>query len=130
MEDHPDEDPPVIMVATDAVALYPSLKKYETARRIRKFIEKSDVNFEGVDVTEALVYLRLNEHILKKQKSFEEVKGFLPIPKNGREKHMTHPTVKGPHAIKELKELDTNNDDNNKKNDRNPWILKDEPENP
>ena len=38
MEENPGEDPPIIMVATDAVALYPSLEKHETARRIRRFI--------------------------------------------------------------------------------------------
>ena len=51
MEDNPEEDPPVIMIATDTVALYPSLEKHETAKRIRKFIEKSGVNFEGINVS-------------------------------------------------------------------------------
>ena len=94
------------MVATDAVALYPSLEKYETASRIRRFIEKSEVEFEDINVSEALVYLKLNEHILKRQDSFKEVRGFLPTPKNGKEKHMTHPTVKCPHTALELKKLD------------------------
>ena len=46
MEENPDKDPPIIMVATDTVALYPFLEKHETARRVRRFIEKSGVNFE------------------------------------------------------------------------------------
>ena len=106
MEENPEEDPPIIMVATDAVALYPSLEKFETAKRIRQFIEKSEVQFEDINVSEALVYLKLNEHILKKQDSFKEIRGFLPSPKNGKEKHMTHYTVKGPHTILDLKKLD------------------------
>merc|ERR1711954_25971 len=85
MEENPEKDTPIIMVATDAVALYPSLEKFKTASRIRRFIEKSEVNFEDINVSEALVYLKLNEHILKKQDSFKEVRGFLPTPKNGKE---------------------------------------------
>ena len=80
-------------------------------------------------MSEALVYLKLNKHILKKQDSFKEVRGFLSTPKNGKEKHMTHPTVKGPHTATELKKLDEESTDI-KKNDRNPWILKEEPKNP
>ena len=129
MEENPEKDPPIIMVATDAVALYPSLEKYETAGRIRRFIEKSGVEFEDINVSEALVYLKLNEHILKRQGSFNEVRGFLPTPKNGKEKHMTHYTVKGPHTVRYLKKLDNESTDK-RKNDRNPWILKEEPKNP
>ena len=106
-----------------------SLEKYETARKIRRFIEKSKVTFEDVNISEALVYLKLNEHILRRQGSLNEVRGFLPIPRNGKEKHMTHYTVKGPHTASELKKLDEESTDN-KKNDRNPWILKDEPKDP
>ena len=87
------------------------------------------MNFEDIDVSEALVYLKLNEHILRKQGSQKEVRGFLPVPRNGKEKHMTHPTVKGTNTTKELKKLDEDSTDN-KKNDRNPWILKSEPEDP
>ena len=129
LEENPDTDPPIIMIATDAVALYPSLEKHETARKIRRFIEKSEVTFEDVNISEALVYLKLNEATLRKQGSLNEVRGFLPIPKNGIDKHMTHPTVKGPHTASELKEMD---DESNgeRKNDKNPWILRDEPKDP
>ena len=68
-EENPDEDPTVIMIATDAVALYPSLEKHQTAKRIRQFNKKSNVNFNDINVSEALVYLKLNEHILKKRGS-------------------------------------------------------------
>ena len=34
MEENSEADPPIIMIATDAVALYPSLEKHETAKRI------------------------------------------------------------------------------------------------
>ena len=84
---------------------------------------------ESIDVSEALVYLKLNEHILRKQGSLNEVRGFLPVPRNGKEKHMTHPRVKGPHNAKELKILDEDSTDIKKK-DWNPWILKYEPEDP
>merc|ERR1711954_633039 len=106
LEENPDADPPIIMVATDAVALYPSLEKHETARRIRRFIEKSKVTFKDINVSEALVYLKLNEHTLRKQGNLNEVRGFLPIPKNGKEKHITHYTGKGPHTVSDLKKLD------------------------
>merc|ERR1711954_450128 len=119
MEENPDADPPIIMAATDAVALYPSLEKHKTARKIRRFIEKSEVTFEDVNISEALVYLKLNEQILRKQGCLDEVRGFLPTPRNGIGKHMTHPTVKGPHTASELKEMD---DESNgeRKNDKNP----------
>ena len=109
------------MVATDAVALYPSLEKYETARRISRFIKESGVNFEDINVSEALVYLKLNEDILKKQGSFKEVRGFLPTPKNGKKKHMTHPMVRGPHTTNELKKLDEESTEkrNSRLQDRN-----------
>ena len=71
MEENPEKDPPVIMIATDAVALYPSLEKYETASRIRRFIEKSGVDFDDINVSEALVYLKLKEHIFRKQGSLK-----------------------------------------------------------
>ena len=129
LSENPDATPPVILMATDGVALYPSLEKHETARRIRRFIEKSEVTFEDIDITEALVYLKLNEDTLEKQGSLEQIKGFLPTPKNGRKKFMTHPTVRGPHTARELDETDKNKTDNTKK-DKNPWIFKNEPSNP
>ena len=128
MSENPDAAPPVILMAMDGVALYPSLEKHETARRIRRFIEKSDVTFEDIDITEALVYLKLNEDTLKKQGSLEQIKGFLPTPKNGRKKFMTHPTVRGPHTARELGETDKNKTDKTMK-DKNPWIFKNEPSN-
>merc|ERR1711954_33642 len=96
LSENPDATPPVILIATEGVALYPSLEKHETARRIRRFIEKSEVTFEDIDITDALVYLKLNEDTLEKQGSLEQIKEFLPTPKNGRKKFMTHPTVRGP----------------------------------
>ena len=69
---------------------------------------------------EALVYLKLNEQILRKQGSLNKERGFLPTPRNGKEKHMTHHTVKGPHTARELKKLDEESTDK-KKNYRNPW---------
>ena len=45
---------------------------------------------------------------------------------------MTHYSVKGPHTATDLKKLDDEREkstDKNK-NERNPWILKDEPKNP
>merc|ERR1711954_180788 len=117
------------MIAMDAVTLHPSLEKHETAKRIRQFIKKSGVNFEDINVSEALIYLKLNEQTLRKQGSLNEVRGFLPTPKNGTEKHMTHHTVKGPHTASDLKKLDEESTEK-RKNDRNPWILKDKPKDP
>ena len=102
------------MMATDAVALYPCINKHETAKKIRQFIEKSDVKFKDINISEALVYLKLNDQTMKKQGSYKEVAGFLPTPKNGKEEHMTHQTVKGPHTAKELKKLDDKSTDKTK----------------
>ena len=71
------------LMATGGVALYSSLEKHETAKRIRNFIEKSEVTFEDINIIEALVYLELNEDTFAKQCSHEQIKGFLPTPKNG-----------------------------------------------
>ena len=48
------------------------------------------VKFEDINVSEALVYFKLIKHILRKQYSLKEVRGFLQTPKNGKRKHMTH----------------------------------------
>ena len=45
--------------------------------------------------------------------------GLLPTPKNGKEKHMSHPTVKKLHTTLKLKKLDDESIDKTK-NDRNP----------
>ena len=66
MEENPDSDPPVILIATDGVALYPSLNRYETARHVRQFVEKSNATFKNVDIKEALAYLAINKDILVK----------------------------------------------------------------
>ena len=50
----PTKTTPVIMIATDAVALYPSSEKHKTVNRIRRFIDKSGVNFDDINVLEAL----------------------------------------------------------------------------
>ena len=50
---NPDAVPPVILMATDGLALYPSLEKHETAKRIQSFIEKLELTFD--DILEALV---------------------------------------------------------------------------
>ena len=61
MSESPNSDPPVIMILSNAVALSPSLKKHETAKHIKHLIEKSEVNFDDINIAEALVYLKLNE---------------------------------------------------------------------
>ena len=55
------------------------------------------------------------------------MKGFIPIHKNGKQKHMSHSTMKGPHTISKLKKLGDEGTDKTK-NDRNPWNLKEESE--
>ena len=87
------------------------------------------MNFEDINISDALVYLKLNEHTLKRQGSNKEVAGFPPTPKNGKEKHMPHPTAKGPHTTLELKKLYEESTDETK-NYRNLWILKEEPKDP
>ena len=84
------------------------------------------MNSEDINISDALVYLKLNEHTLKRQGSNKEVAGFLPTPKNGKEKHMSHPTMKGPHTASELKKL-SDESTHKTKNDRKSWILKEEP---
>ena len=111
ISENPKADPPVILMAMDWVALYHSLEKHETAKMIWIFIEKSEVTFEDINILEALVYLQLNKDTLAKQGNLKQIKGFLPTPKNGRKKHMSHPMVKGLHTARELKEADKNKSD-------------------
>ena len=78
MSENPDTDPHVIFIAIDGEDLYPSLEKHETAKRIRGYIEKSDVNFEDVNISDSLVNLKLNESSLRRQGILKDMIGFLP----------------------------------------------------
>ena len=51
------------MVATDVVALFPSLGINETARICGQMAQVSDLEVENLDYTEMLLYLRLNQEM-------------------------------------------------------------------
>ena len=52
--------PPICMIASDVIAMFPNLDKKEVSKICRIMIENSQINFEGIDVNEMLLYVRLN----------------------------------------------------------------------
>merc|ERR1711954_178338 len=52
MNDNPNAEPPVIMIAEDTLALYPFLEKHETPKPIRCFIEKCEVQYDDINISE------------------------------------------------------------------------------
>ena len=49
-------------MATDAIALFPSIEKEEGARITRVMIERSEVEFEEIDYGEALILIEIHEN--------------------------------------------------------------------
>ena len=85
----------VIMVATDVVALFPSLGIDETARICGQVAEASNLEIDNVDYTEMLLYLRLNED---KAGDLGFLVNFLPTRKSkgGGGPTMRSEQIKGP----------------------------------
>ena len=83
------------MVATDVVALFPSLDLEETSRICVKMAEWSDLEIEGVDYTEMLLYIRLNQ---EHAGDLGYLTNFLPVrrSKGGTGPTMRNTQIKGP----------------------------------
>ena len=84
-----------MMVATDVVALFPSLGIDETARVCGLMAETSDLEIENIDYTEMLLYLRLNQDLAG---DMGTLANFLPVRrhKGGGGPTMRCDQVKGP----------------------------------
>ena len=104
------------MVATDVVALFPSMRAEETARVCGQMIENSELLVENLDYTEMLLYIRLNK---EKVKNLGQVEHFLPVRSRGggREPSMRNDQIKGPWHQKDILE------------EKRLWIHKDPPQN-
>ena len=91
----------VVMVATDVVALFPSLDIEETSRICGQMAEWSDLEIEGVDYTEMLLYIRLNQ---EHAGDLGYLANFLPVrrSKGGTGPTMRNTQIKGPWHQEEL----------------------------
>ena len=92
------------LMATDVEALFPSLNAQEASRICKEVIQKSNVMFEGVELSEALLYIALNKDGLE-PKDLELLKPYIPTRKSfGRNSPtMKNALVKGPRLISEWK---------------------------
>ena len=92
----------ITMVASDVVALYPSLETRQTARICGEMVEKSTLQFQNLDYREMLLYIRLNKD---KVTGLGELENFLPRRafKFGRAPGMKN-TMRGPHHQRDVKE--------------------------
>ena len=87
----------VIFLASDVVALFPSLNREKTTKICAKMVEK------GVDLQEMLLYLGLNQHLVS---DMENITPFLPVrkKKKGKDPSMANEQVRGPMKQCELKQ--------------------------
>ena len=65
------EEDTVTMIASDVVALFPSMQVNNTARICGKMVRKTELSIEDLDVTEMLLYLRLNQDLVTNLKEVE-----------------------------------------------------------
>ena len=69
------------LVGNDVKALYPSIKSANTGKIIREALEKSTLEFEGVDLEKALAYVAMNADLTS---DLEDLEHLLPTRKSGR----------------------------------------------
>ena len=83
------------MVATDVVALFPSLGIQETVEICGQMAERSELEIEGIDYGEMLLYIRLN---LEEAGDIGNLANFLPTRRStkGKGPTMRNAQVKGP----------------------------------
>ena len=95
------------LIATDVEALFPSLEAGESGRICKEVIENGDLDFEEIDLPEALLYLRMNRTLLDKQ-DLEQLEDYLPVRKfqGGKEPGMTGGRVRGPNKVGQVQEKD------------------------
>ena len=65
------------LMATDVEALFPTLDPREASRIFKVVVVKSDVNFNAMDHSEALLYIHLNAGCVQ-MKHLENIRDHLP----------------------------------------------------
>ena len=63
------------MVASDVVALFPSMKVKNTAKICAEMVKQTELEFEDLDICEMLLYIRMNQ---EKVSNLQEVEPWLP----------------------------------------------------
>ena len=71
-----DRDKVIMMIASDVVALFPSMRARETAQICSEMVERSDLEFGMLDYQEMLLYIRLNRDKVSKLGYLEH---YLPV---------------------------------------------------
>ena len=89
------EDKVIMMIASDVVALFPSLRAEETAQICGQMVEMSELQLDNLDYTEMLLYIQLNRHRIQK---LGYIENFLPVRKRkgGKDPSMRSEQIKGP----------------------------------
>ena len=70
------------LIGMDAVALFPSLSGENTARIVRRRVEKSKIIWRGFNWKKATIYIMANENLV--EGIDKEVKKFFPIRKSNK----------------------------------------------
>ena len=71
-----------IILGSDVCSLFPSLTADRTSKAVRNQIEKSKIEWSSVDWRLVSLYIKLNEDFWEKDKSFDQIRGFLPRRKS------------------------------------------------
>ena len=92
------------------------MKAASSGRMVKELINEGDLDFEGVDVAKALLYLQMNRDKLA-QKDLKELGDYLPERKyqGSKEPGMAGPRVRWPRKVGEVSEKEDN------------WIHKSQP---
>ena len=71
--------------------MFPSLTPDRTADAIRSQVEKSKISWENIDVKTLMLYIKLNENMVKNIKVLNSIKRYLPVrrPRSNRGKKPT-----------------------------------------
>ena len=96
-------DKVIMMIASDVVALFPSMKAEETAYICGQMIERSELQVNNLDYTEMLLYIQLNRSKVRK---LSYIENFLPVRKRkgGKEPSMKNDQIRGPWRQTEVEE--------------------------
>ena len=91
------EVPTISMIASDVVALFPSMKVKTTARICAEMIVQSETDFQELDLQEMLLYIRMNQDMVS---DLRQVQPYLPQRRKKGGKcapGMTNTQIEGPH---------------------------------
>ena len=83
------------MIASDVVALFPSMGAKDTARICASLVEESLLTFENLDIKEMLLYIYLNQD---KCTDISDLRGFFPrrARKGGQDPSMRNEQILAP----------------------------------